>query len=37
MIQSNVLGDLSQCKPNEGGVRRMPRCDLKANANDEIA
>ena len=35
MIQSHVLGDLSQCKPNERGVRRMPRCDPNANAYDE--
>ena len=37
MIQSNVFGDLSQGKPNEWVVRRISRCDLKANANDEIA
>ena len=35
MIQSNVLGDLSQCKPNEWGVGRIPRCDPNANAYDE--
>jgi hypothetical protein len=32
-----VLGDLSQNKPNEGGVRRMPRYNPNANAYDEIA
>ena len=37
MIQSKVLGDLSQNKPNERGVRRMPRYDPNAYAYDEIA
>ena len=32
-----VLGNISQNKPNERGVRRMPRCDPNANAYDEIA
>jgi hypothetical protein len=32
-----MLGDLSQRKPNERGVRRMPRYDPNANAYDEIA
>lgn len=37
MIQSKILGDLSQWKPNDWGVRRTPRCVPKANANDEMA
>jgi hypothetical protein len=32
-----VVGDLSQYKPNEWGVGRMPRYDPNANAYDEIA
>jgi len=32
-----VLGDLSQNKPNEGEVRRMPRYDPNPNAYDGIA
>jgi hypothetical protein len=32
-----VLGDLSQNKPNERGVRRMPRYDPNVNACDEVA
>ena len=32
-----VLGDLSQNKPNERGVRRVPRYDPNANAYDEVA
>ena len=32
-----VLGDLSQNKPNERGVRRVPRYEPNANAYDEVA
>ena len=35
IIQPKMLGDLSQCKPNEWGVGRMLMCD--PNAYDEIA
>ena len=32
-----TIGDLSQNKPNERGVRRVPRYDPNANAYDEVA